>query len=315
MAKFTGKCSWFGGPNDMGVTPDEGLAFIFSVDQAPQLFLDKQPPGTTGLARRLDPETFYIACRWNYDKTSKEDLLNLMVVVEAPKTGKRCLAYPADWGPNENTGRLADLSPGLMEALGIGTDDEVTVSLAGEVEQRPEPFAVVISSGHGKYVQGASGLINEVDESRRVVAQLANDLRNMNVDVVTFNDDVSKTQSENLNRIVSFHNSQTRDLDISVHFNAYQKTDNPMGTECLYVTQNALATEVADAISQAGGLKNRGAKYRSDLAFLNGTTEPAILIETCFVDSSADVNRYKKNFDAICRAIAKVIAPPTGPEV
>jgi hypothetical protein len=29
--------------------------------------------------------------------------------------------------------------------------------------------SIVISSGHGKYVRGASGLLDEVDEARRVV--------------------------------------------------------------------------------------------------------------------------------------------------
>ena len=50
-----GKCSQFGGPEDTGVSPSEGLAFIFDVDEAPQLFLPYQPSGTTGLARRLNP--------------------------------------------------------------------------------------------------------------------------------------------------------------------------------------------------------------------------------------------------------------------
>jgi len=36
-------------------------------------------------------------------------------------------AFPADWGPHENTGRVADISPGLMDDLGIQTDDEVEV--------------------------------------------------------------------------------------------------------------------------------------------------------------------------------------------
>jgi hypothetical protein len=36
-------------------------------------------------------------------------------------------AFPADWGPHENTGRIADISPGLMADLGIETDDEVQV--------------------------------------------------------------------------------------------------------------------------------------------------------------------------------------------
>jgi hypothetical protein len=36
-------------------------------------------------------------------------------------------AFPADWGPNEKTGRVADLSPGLMADLRIETDGEVEV--------------------------------------------------------------------------------------------------------------------------------------------------------------------------------------------
>jgi hypothetical protein len=37
------------------------------------------------------------------------------------------LARPADWGPAESTGRVADISPSLMRNLGIETDDEVEV--------------------------------------------------------------------------------------------------------------------------------------------------------------------------------------------
>ena len=81
-----------------------------------------------------------------------------------------------------------------------------------------------------------------------------------------------------------------------------------MGTECLYLTQQDLAEDVAGAISNAGGFINRGPKKRSDLFFLNKTDEAAILIETCFVDSRSDAGLYRKNFDAICQAIARVIA-------
>jgi uncharacterized protein (TIGR02594 family) len=123
-----GTCSWFGGPEDHGVKPDEGLAFITNVKQAPQLFLSEQPPGTTGLARRLNPEMPYIACRWDYKRTPRSLLLSEVALVRATKTGKQLLAFPADWGPNEKTGRVADLSPGLMRDLGIETDDEVSVS-------------------------------------------------------------------------------------------------------------------------------------------------------------------------------------------
>ena len=126
----TGTSSTFGGPDDTGVSPSEGLAFIFEFDQAPHLFLPNQPPSTSGLARRLDPGVFYLACRWDYSVTSKEMLRESgkMARVTAKKTGITRLCHPADWGPHEaETGRAADLSPALMESLGISTDDIVEV--------------------------------------------------------------------------------------------------------------------------------------------------------------------------------------------
>jgi N-acetylmuramoyl-L-alanine amidase len=165
---------------------------------------------------------------------------------------------------------------------------------------------VIISSGHGKYIRGASGYLDEVDEARRVVEAVAEYLRAAGIGCLTFNDDVSTTQSDNLDRIVAFHNSHQRDLDVSVHFNAYNTTDEPMGCECLYLTQQELAQAVADRICAASGLTNRGAKKRTDLFFLNKTDAAAILIEVCFVDSSADKKLYEASFERICMAIANV---------
>jgi N-acetylmuramoyl-L-alanine amidase len=156
-------------------------------------------------------------------------------------------------------------------------------------------------------VRGASGILDEVDEARRVVERVAEYLRTGGVTVYTFHDNTSTSQNQNLSTIVNWHNSKNRGLDVSVHFNAYEQTSAPMGTECLYVTQQQLASQVAGAISVAGGFINRGPKKRTDLAFLNGTDEPAILIETCFVDSSADAHLYQSHFDAVCHAIAETI--------
>lgn len=127
MIQACGLVSWFGGPNDEGVAPDEGLAFYDDVSQAPHLFLPYQPEGTTGLARRLNPDVFYVAMRWDYDVTPREMLQDNIALVRAPYTGAVAIAWPADWGPHENTGRIADISPGLMEHLGIETDDEVEI--------------------------------------------------------------------------------------------------------------------------------------------------------------------------------------------
>jgi N-acetylmuramoyl-L-alanine amidase len=170
---------------------------------------------------------------------------------------------------------------------------------------------VVISSGHGKHVSGAVGILDEVTEARKVVDQVATDLRAAGAGVVVYHDDTSKTQRDNINGVVAYHNGQTRDLDVSVHFNAYSKTDQPRGTEVLWLTQEALAVKVAKAIAAAGGFINRGAKKRTDLGFLNQSKKPAILIEVCFVDSSADVALYRANFSAICKAVAEAISGQT----
>jgi N-acetylmuramoyl-L-alanine amidase len=166
---------------------------------------------------------------------------------------------------------------------------------------------IVISSGHGKYVPGACAILLEHEEAVRVVDRVSHELRSRGVDTVVFHDDTSHSQSENLDRIVDFHNSQTRDLDVSVHFNGYIETEKPMGTEVLYLTQSALAGQVSRAIAEAGDFIDRGAKRRDDLYFLSQTTQPAILIETCFVDSEADAANYKAYFDLICEAIADTL--------
>ena len=129
LLEAEGRVSWFGGPDDMGVAPDEGLAFIFEVGTAPHLFLAVQPEGTSGLARRLNPNVPYIAMRWDYDQFPKDMLASgkYLALVRSPDTDREFLAWPADWGPHEDTDRVADISLGLMEYLGITTDDIVEV--------------------------------------------------------------------------------------------------------------------------------------------------------------------------------------------
>lgn len=175
---------------------------------------------------------------------------------------------------------------------------------------------VVMSSGHGKYISGAVGPspwgLHEHTEAVRVVDQAAVELRKMGVDVVTYEDTVSKTQNENLDRIINFHNSQgAHNWDISVHFNdADPQPSGPVGCEVLYTsnTGKAKAKEVVDTICSAVPFINRGPKYRDRLAFLNRTNEPAILIEVCFVNSKPDCDLYRTRFNDVCAAIASGIA-------
>lgn len=167
---------------------------------------------------------------------------------------------------------------------------------------------IAISSGHSTKCQGAIGYLNEVNEATRAVDRIYEIWQENGVECVKFHDTISDDSSENLNRITNWHNDQTRDLDVSVHLNAYNSTSKPMGSECLYVTQSALSATVASAMAGALGLPNRGAKYRDDLFVLNNTDEPAILLECCFVDSTADAEAWRENFEEFCQATAAAIA-------
>jgi hypothetical protein len=129
---LSGKMSTFGGPGDKTLSRSEGLALVDekNLKELQEYFLPQQPPRTTGLARRLNPEKFYLACRWDYGVTPKDFLRKSLVQVKNPENGKTAQAKPVDWGPNERTGRVADLSPGLARFLGLEANDVVEVTLA-----------------------------------------------------------------------------------------------------------------------------------------------------------------------------------------
>ena len=140
----SGKISLFGGPEDEGVGPGEGLALIGPADLGTWwygcLFLPEQPRGTTGLARRLNPRAFYLAMRWDYGQWPKALLRGTVVRLTNPANGLRVWARPVDFGPGDgsmidgkptrDTGRIADLSPGAAAALGLETDGIVGCEMA-----------------------------------------------------------------------------------------------------------------------------------------------------------------------------------------
>jgi len=191
---------------------------------------------------------------------------------------------------------------------------------------------IAISSGHGLFVSGARGIIDEVIEARKVTDRVAAILRDNGVTVFPFHENNARTVSDNIGAIVRHHNSQTRDLDVSIHFNCTATgiiEERAIGVEVLHHTSNqttrVLAGRVARAISDASGLllrhqQSSGAVARNNLSFLNNTRAPAILIEVCFVVSRTDVRLYQAYFEEICRAIASSISgqsiiPPVPPVI
>ena len=97
--------STFGGPEDRDIRPDQGLKYFDKADlEDPKfayLFLPTQPPGTSGLGRRLNPDSYYVACRWDEVVTPRELLRNSLASVENLQTGRAAEARPVDWRPNQ----------------------------------------------------------------------------------------------------------------------------------------------------------------------------------------------------------------------
>ena len=177
---------------------------------------------------------------------------------------------------------------------------------------------VNISSGHSINCQGAVDIINEVTEARKVVDRVYEIIKASGKQCYKYHD-TSSSSTQNLVNIVNWHNGFNEGVDVSIHFNAYAHVDKHIGTEVCYYSNSSLAAAISKEISTAGGFIDRGAKQRTGLYFLKHTNKPAILIEVCFVDSVADVNLYRANFERICQAIAKtligniVVPTPTTP--
>lgn len=154
MLRLVGKGSTFGGPyddpgagNDRDDWKTEGLSIIKEEDlklsHVRGLFLDKPVKGMTGLARRLNPDRFYVACRWDYKITPRAFLRDCLVTVTCLKNGRRANARPVDWGPAEWTGKKVDMSPGLMDFLGGDTGDEFEVLIpqpGDKPAKKEEPY-------------------------------------------------------------------------------------------------------------------------------------------------------------------------------
>ena len=175
---------------------------------------------------------------------------------------------------------------------------------------------IAMSSGHSKYLSGAVGPspwgLHEHTEAVALVNQTAIEMRALGLEVVTYEDTVSKNVSDNLDRLISWHNQQVRDVDLSIHLNASEPTQGVRGHECWYTSDKGkqIAQAIVGPVCAAAGFKNRGVKHTDDLAWLNGTAMPSCLLEICFVDARGDVDLYQAQgaFGAICSAIAGALA-------
>ena len=176
-----------------------------------------------------------------------------------------------------------------------------------------------IHAGHNpasKVACGAVGLLDESTENRNVVKELKAILEQEGHIVYDCTCDNGTSVSDVINKIAAKSNSNSVDLDISIHFNSGAKDNlgngKSTGTECLiYNTSNnkeAIAKRICANIAQLA-FKNRGVKIRTDLSILRKTKAPCILVECCFIDDLDDIKLY--NPKSMAKAIAQGILNKT----
>ena len=168
---------------------------------------------------------------------------------------------------------------------------------------------IAVRGGHVPLVTGASALINELTEDRKVKDSLIKYLRQAGCNVidVTPPDNTNNLRNE-LSYGVNKANNWGADLFISIHFNkAYDSYNGSLGSEvCVHSTFD-IAQRVVNELSKLG-FKNRGQKVRNNLYELNHTKMKAMIIEVCFVEATGDVALYKKlGHDLIGKTIAEAI--------
>lgn len=173
---------------------------------------------------------------------------------------------------------------------------------------------LLLDAGHGGKDPGTSGNgLVEKNLTLTIMQKVANELKNGDIKVyVTRDSDVypeNNTRAKTANQIAH--------MMVSIHMNAVESggaTAN--GTEVLYqvhsndatigLTSKELAEILQSSIISATGNFNRGTKLRTDLLILNGTTVPAVIIETVFLSNPGDALKISQSAyqDTVAQAIA-----------
>ena len=166
----------------------------------------------------------------------------------------------------------------------------------------------VIRGGHTKASTGASGIIDELEEDRKLYPEVIKLLSQFN-EVHDATPDESVAYPYELSYGIRIANSVNADMFASIHFNkCYDNFDGALGAEVCVFNENGEAARrgrlILDKLSRLG-FKNRGIKVRNDLGELNSTNCEAMIIEVCFVEATNDVSVYQTlGISRIAHAIA-----------
>lgn len=170
---------------------------------------------------------------------------------------------------------------------------------------------ICVRGGHTELCTGASALIDELTEDRKVKNSVIKYLQQLGHTVLDVTPPVNYTTSSgaDLRYGVNKANNWGADLFISIHFNkCYDSYNGALGTETCVYSKNEYGQRIVDSLANLG-FKNRGQKVRTGLYELGHTNMTSVIVETCFVEAAEDVALYKKlGYDTIGKTIAEAIA-------
>ena len=169
---------------------------------------------------------------------------------------------------------------------------------------------IFVSAGHtlsGKGT-GAVGFINESQENRVLGKYVVEYLKKMGHSAEYH--EVNQA-NDYINQQAKKANEKNYDVVVQIHFNA-SSSESANGTEVLYRSNKGkvYAQRVQDKLKTI--FKDRKIKHDindlgRDLGWLRLTNAPAILIETCFVSSKSDTDKYVSDRERIAKLIAEGI--------
>lgn len=171
---------------------------------------------------------------------------------------------------------------------------------------------IAVRGGHNPQATGASALINELTEDRKVKDAVIKYLRQAGhevLDVTPGNCSVMDDLVYGVEKAESFG----AELFISCHFDkAYDSYNGAIGHACWIYGENSsskpIAQRIVNSVVNGTGFKNRGIRIDPNLYELRKNTCPAIIVETCFCEATEDVKIYReKGPDLIGKLIAEGI--------
>ena len=171
---------------------------------------------------------------------------------------------------------------------------------------------IAIDIGHA-HASGASGNgLQEHEVAAKAADMLARMLRSHDIRTVVV-DYPQESNSADLRATIAHINAGKYDAVVSLHCDcATSRAARGAHAICKSVAGAALAHEIADCLCPIMPGRKQTVVQRHDLAILNQTTPPAVLVEMGFLSHAGDARMLRDELPSIVHAIAAGVAQWAG---